>query len=136
MNNYKILLLILILYPFSFIQSKVYKLSDLVFLNGLYHEKNTRELFNGHVHGVVNVKIVKGKYDGPYKQFFSSGQLRTKGFYNNGVKNGLWESYHENGTLHSKGIYKNGFWEGLWVDHYEDGSIRSKGFYRNGKLIE
>ena len=136
MNNYKILLLILILYPFSFIQSKVYKLSDLVFLNGLYHEKNTRELFNGHVHGVVNVKIVKGKYDGPYKQFFSSGLLRTKGFYNNGVKNGLWESYHENGTLHSKGIYKNGFWEGLWVDHYEDGSIRSKGFYRNGKLIE
>jgi len=136
MNNYKILLLILILYPFSFIQSKVYKLSDLVFLNGLYHEKNTRELFNGHVHGVVNVKIVKGKYDGPYKQFFSSGQLRTKGFYDNGVKNGLWESYHENGTLHSKGIYKNGFWEGLWVDHYEDGSIRSKGFYRNGKLIE
>ena len=136
MNNYKILLLILILYPFSFIQSKVYKLSDLVFLNGLYHEKNTRELFNGHVHGVVNVKIVKGKYDGPYKQFFSSGQLRTKGFYDNGVKNGLWESYHENGILHSKGIYKNGFWEGLWVDHYEDGSIRSKGFYRNGKLIE
>lgn len=136
MNNYKILLLILILYPFSFIQSKVYKLSDLVFLNGLYHEKNTRELFNGHVHGVVNVKIVKGKYDGPYKQFFSSGQLRTKGFYDNGVKNGLWESYHENGTLHSKGTYKNGFWEGLWVDHYEDGSIRSKGFYRNGKLIE
>ena len=136
MNNYKIFLLILILYPFSFIQSKVYKLSDLVFLNGLYHEKNTRELFNGHVHGVVNVKIVKGKYDGPYKQFFSSGQLRTKGFYDNGVKNGLWESYHENGTLHSKGIYKNGFWEGLWVDHYEDGSIRSKGFYRNGKLIE
>jgi len=136
MNNYKILFLILILYPFSFIQSKVYKLSDLVFLNGLYHEKNTRELFNGHVHGVVNVKIVKGKYDGPYKQFFSSGQLRTKGFYDNGVKNGLWESFHENGTLHSKGIYKNGFWEGLWVDHYEDGSIRSKGFYRNGKLIE
>ena len=136
MNNYKILLLILILYPFSFIQSKVYKLSDLVFLNGLYHEKNTKKLFNGHVHGAVNVKIVKGKYDGPYKQFFTSGQLRTKGIYNNGVKNGLWESYHENGTLHSKGIYKNGFWEGLWVDHYEDGSIRSKGFYRNGKLIE
>ena len=116
MNNNKILLLILILYPLSFIQSKDYKLSDLVFLNGLYHEKNTRELFNGHVHGVVNVKIVKGKYDGPYKQFFTSGQLRTKGFYDNGVK--------------------NGFWEALWVDHYEDGSIRSKGFYRNGKLIE
>ena len=67
---------------------------------------------------------------------FFSGQLRTKGFYDNGVKNRLWEIYHENGTLHSKGIYKNGFWEGLWVDHYEDGSIRSKGFYRNGKLIE
>ena len=136
MNNYKILFLILILYPFSFIQSKVYKLSDLVFLNGLYHEKNTKKLFDGHVQGIVNVKIVKGKYDGLYKQFFSSGQLRTKGFYDNGVKNGLWESYHENGTLHSKGIYKNGFWEGLWVDHYEDGSVRSKGFYRNGKLIE
>jgi len=136
MNNYKILLLILILYPFSFIQSKVYKLSDLVFLNGLYHEKNTKKIFNGHVQGIVNVKIVKGRYDGLYKQFFTSGQLRTKGFYDNGVKNGLWESYHENGILHSKGIYKNGFWEGLWVDHYEDGSIRSKGFYRNGKLIE
>jgi len=136
MNKYKILLLIFILYPFSFIQSKVYKLSDLVFLDGLYREKNTKKIFNGHVHGLVNVKIVKGKYDGPYKQFFTSGQLRTKGFYDNGVKNGLWESYHENGILHSKGIYKNGFWEGLWVDHYEDGSIRSKGFYRNGKLIE
>ena len=74
----------------------------MVFLNGLYHEKNTNKLFNGYVQGIVNVKIVKGKYDGPYKQFFSSGQLRTKGFYDNGVKNGLWESYHENGTLHSK----------------------------------
>ena len=136
MDKYKILLIILIFYPFSFIHSKDYKLSDLVFINGLYHEKNTKKLFDGHVQGIVNVKIVKGKYDGPYKQFFFSGQLRTKGFYDNGVKNGLWESYHENGTLHSKGIYKNGFWEGLWVDHYEDGSVRSKGFYRNGKLIE
>ena len=136
MDKYKILLIILIFYPFSFIHSKDYKLSDLVFINGLYHEKNTKKLFDGHVQGIVNVKIVKGKYDGLYKQFFSSGQLRTKGFYDNGVKNGLWESYHENGTLHSKGIYKNGFWEGLWVDHYEDGSVRSKGFYRNGKLIE
>jgi len=136
MDKYKILLIILIFYPFSFIHSKDYKLSDLVFINGLYHEKNTKKLFDGHVQGIVNVKIVKGKYDGLYKQFFSSGQLRTKGFYDNGVKNRLWESYHENGTLHSKGIYKNGFWEGLWVDHYEDGSVRSKGFYRNGKLIE
>ena len=136
MDKYKILLIILIFYPFSFIHSKDYKLSDLVFINGLYHEKNTKKLFDGHVQGIVNVKIVKGKYHGLYKQFFSNGQLRTKGFYDNGVKNGLWESYHENGTLHSKGIYKNGFWEGLWVDHYEDGSVRSKGFYRNGKLIE
>ena len=136
MNKYKILFLVLIFYPFYFVQSKDYKLSDLTFSNGLYHEKNTNKLFNGYVKGIVNVKIVKGKYDGPYEQFFSNGQLRTKGFYVNGIKNGLWESYHENGTLHSKGIYKNGFWEGLWVDHYEDGSIRSKGFYQNGKLIE
>ena len=95
MNTYKILFLVLIFYPFCFVQSKDYKLSDLIFSNGLYHEKNTNKLFNGYVKGIVNVKIVKGKYDGPYEQFFSNGQLRTKGFYVNGVKNGLWESYHE-----------------------------------------
>jgi antitoxin component YwqK of YwqJK toxin-antitoxin module len=136
MNKYKLICLLLIFWPFNFIQSKDYDLSDLIFKNGFYHEKKTNKLFNGYVKGIVNVKIVRGKYDGSYKQYFSNGQLRTEGFYVSGVKNGLWKSYHENGTLHSKGMYKHGYWDGLWVDHYEDGSIRSKGYYQNGKLID
>ena len=70
MNKYKILFLVLIFYPFCFVQSKDYKLSDLIFSNGLYHEKNTNKLFNGYVKGIVNVKIVKESMMALMNNFF------------------------------------------------------------------
>ena len=52
---------------------------------------------------------VLGKKEGEWIEYWTNGQLRSKGTYNNGKKEGLWKSYDENGIKTKyAGLYKNG----------------------------
>lgn len=41
----------------------------------------------------------------------------SKGYYHQGVKEGIWEEYHKNGRLKSSGSYNQGKKEGYWIEN-------------------
>ncbi len=97
--------------------------------------------------------------DSLWKDYWENGNLKEKGYYKNGKKDGIWEEYSEesgnlkymttyqegeehglfeayndNGTLDRKGNYKNGEKDGLWIDHWSNGQLSGKSFFKNGVL--
>jgi len=69
-------------------------------------------------------KLVDGKLDGIYKEWYENAQLKFEINFKKGVKNGLAKIYHKNGQLSEKGNMldkRDGLWR-LWN--------------KNGKLIK
>ena len=62
-------------------------------------------------------KHIPHQYNGPSTYWFQNGQVDSKGFYLNNMKNGEWKYYNEQGELVAKRIYNNGiiiassFWD-------------------------
>jgi len=112
------------------------KYSRLKYSEGVYFSPVNNQPFTGKTKGNVVAEIKDGIYQGEYRQYYSSGKLRSKGQYLDGKKNGRWTTFHENGKMHSSGQYRRGKWEGVWIDYYEDGSVRSQGFYVDGARLE
>jgi len=54
-------------------------------------------------------KLVDGKIDGPYQEFDSTGKIRLKVNYLNGMRHGSYEAFN-NGILRYKAQFKNGVW--------------------------
>lgn len=80
--------------------------------------------------GIIDDEGVK---DGPWKEFYESGQLRAEGMYALGNKIGRWRFYHENGSIEQEGTFNNqGNPEGPWKWFYDDGKILREENYRNG----
>ena len=73
--------------------------------------------------------------EGPWKEFFDTGELKITGSYKNGLKEGIWEEYYENGQLKEKVIFINGVKDGLWLKYYSNNQLWGKGQYENGKMI-
>ena len=125
-----VLLTLIVLYPkktgeifrdlkttiFSHFYSDTVKGDDLVKRNGLYYKKHTDVPFTGKE-----------------EIYFKDGQLKSKGYYKDGEKDGLFEHYHGNGRLKSKEHYKDGKDEGVWETYYENGQLKSKGHYKDRK---
>ena len=56
-----------------------------------------------------NILYYKGSpYSGEIFELHKNGQLKFKGNYKDGKRDGLSESYPENGQVDEKGIYKDG----------------------------
>lgn len=75
---------------------------------------------------------VDGKPQGLATTFFSNGQVKSIGNYENGIKIGIWNYYFENGNIESEIIYNLNLKEPQkWIDYYENGMIESKFEYNN-----
>lgn len=75
----------------------------------------------------------EGIQDGPWKEFYENGSLRSEGMYRNGKRTGKWKFYHSNGNLEQEGNYNNqGNTDGLWKWFYEDGQLLREENYLNG----
>ncbi|MDY0103357.1 MAG: hypothetical protein RBS07_10485 [Lentimicrobium sp.] len=75
----------------------------------------------------------EGVRDGPWKEFYTDGQLRAEGLYRNGNRIGKWRFYHPNGNLEQEGSYNNqGNTDGLWKWYYEDGLVLREENFLNG----
>ena len=73
--------------------------------------------------------------NGPYKTFFSNGQVGKSGNYKDGERDGLWEQYFDNGQLRETGKFYNGRKDGLWKQFEEDnGNPTLTERYFKGKL--
>ena len=78
--------------------------------------------------GIIDEEGVK---DGPWKEFYRSGQLKSIGVYDKGNRIGEWKFYHANGELEQIGTYSNdGKEEGTWNWYFANGSIlRDESYY-------
>jgi len=77
--------------------------------------------------GIVDEKGLK---QGPWKEFFETGQLKGEGVFENGKRIGNWKFYYKNGTIEEQGSYlKNEKADGNWVWYYENGQkLREQSF--------
>lgn len=75
----------------------------------------------------------EGMRDGPWKEFYEDGQLRSEGVYRNGNRIGKWRFYHPDGALEQEGNYNNqGNTNGLWKWYYANGLLLREENFLNG----
>ena len=136
----KILITILFLSLLSSSCSKDHRVApidDLVVRDGLYYKKFSDVPFSGKVTGSYEGTLNYGKKEGEWVDYWTNGQLYSKGNYKNGKKEGAWVFYWDNGQLMRKGNYKNGKREGAWVEYENYGTLdrERSGTYKNGVKI-
>jgi len=72
-------------------------------------------------------------YNGRYKVYYHSGQVKHLAYFEYGEKTGEVIWYHDNGQIETKGFYKNNNEDGDWVWYEENGEIDYKAKYKNGE---
>ena len=137
---------------------KTYRMSQLVERDGFYYKKFSDDVFTGtvkskydqgriqnglkvdywiryHLNGQLRNKgsWIEGWKDGEWVHYSTNGQLKSKETWKDGEKDGPWVSYWDDGQLFSKGIYKDGEKDGPWVSHYDNGQLWYERTYKDGK---
>lgn len=74
-----------------------------------------------------------GALEGPWTEYFATGEKRAEGTYLNGKKDGDWTFFHRTGKVEQKGKYQNGLPQGKWQWFYDDGRVHREELYRRGK---
>ncbi|WP_407556069.1 energy transducer TonB [Winogradskyella sp. 4-2091] len=64
--------------------------------------------------------------DGPYKEFYDSGELKKEGQYKNKKRVGKWKQYHKNGQVSRIYSYTNGKFDKEEMSYYENGVLSHK----------
>lgn len=76
-----------------------------------------------------------GKKQGPWKEYYESGELLASGNYKNGLRTGEWTFYHRNGKTEQKGFFgPKESPDGEWTYYYESGNLLKKELYVDGEL--
>ena len=88
--------------------------------------------------GIVDEEGIK---DGPWKEYYEEGGLRSVGMYDKGNPVGEWKYYYENGRIEQQGKYnKKGKLDGIWKWYFEDGSLKREQAFiagqEDGEYIE
>ena len=84
---------------------------------------------------IIGEGIVKedGNRNGPWKDFYPDGSLKSEGNYDNGKQTGEWKFYHSNGKIEQSGKFnKQGKFEGTWKWYFDSGQLLKEENYRNG----
>jgi antitoxin component YwqK of YwqJK toxin-antitoxin module len=64
--------------------------------------------------------VVKGKKEGKFIQFYSTGEVKTVGEFEDGFREGMWKTYYSNGKIKEKGKYSKGEKTGVWKLFYKN----------------
>jgi len=83
--------------------------------------------------GVWSKKGENTPFDGEFIEYFSSGKLKSKGVFKNGVVNGLRIMYHENGNKQVERNYVLGTPNGKNAEYFKDGKTKQEGQFKLGK---
>ena len=82
---------------------KEYNINHLVEQNGIYKKKFSDEIVNGKVYAMIGElkaplgKMVKGRKEGVWSDWYENGTLKTEFNYVNGIQKGLSIGYNRNG---------------------------------------
>lgn len=74
-----------------------------------------------------------GQYEGSWKLFFPTGEIKAEGKYEDGEKNGVWKYYYQTGQLEQRGNYKNSLASGEWLWYFPNGELKRQEYYRKGR---
>jgi len=75
----------------------------------------------------------QGAMEGPWTEYYVTGEKRAEGAYKAGKREGDWSYFHRSGEVEQRGKYQNGLAQGLWVWFYEGGARHREENYRKGK---
>ena len=79
--------------------------------------------------------FLAGKIEGFFKSWHENGQLKSEGFFKNGMQEGLLKWWHENGQVRREGTFKEGKLNGIFKEWNENGQLESEETYKADKLI-
>lgn len=72
--------------------------------------------------GIIDEEGIK---DGPWKEYYENGQLRSQGTWDKGKQVGAWKYFYDDGKTEQEGKYnKQGKLDGTWRWYYENGTLR------------
>ncbi len=85
-------------------------------------------------HQLISEGIVQldGKKQGTWIDYYPDGNIKAKGYYQNGIKSGKWIFYFPNGNIEQTGTYTNGKLSGHWKWYFKNGQLRKEEFYIYG----
>ncbi|MDB2321641.1 SH3 domain-containing protein [Flavobacteriaceae bacterium] len=118
----------------EFITSLVSKYSN----SKLFSIKTNKKLLrfsNGAVH--MELEYKDGSRDilnGPFKEYFEDGKIKTEGFYENNKWHGLIKDYNSDGLLIAEAMMRNGIENGEDISYHNNGNLKQKATKENGIL--
>lgn len=62
-----------------------------------------------------------GQKQGPWKEYYTTGELKAEGSYKDNLKVGNWIYYYRDGNIEQTGDYIKGLPDGVWTWKYENG---------------
>lgn len=74
----------------------------------------------------------QGRKQGPWKEFYPSGELKSKGDYKDNLKIRNWVYYFIDGKIEQTGDYRRGKPEGVWTWYFENRQVRISEEYVDG----
>ena len=77
----------------------------------------------------------EGKRNGPWKEYWPNGMLRSEGQYVDDAREGRWVFYRESGEKEQQGEYMSDAIHGAWTWWYPGGSIHREEAYRRGEPV-
>jgi len=66
-------------------------------------------------------------------EFYTSGEIKQKKIYKNGLPNGPFTRYQETAEIVAEGFYKDGKIDGPYISYHKSGNISAKGTYDQGR---
>ena len=110
-----------------------------------WHPADVKETYynSGELKSTVPLND-EGENHGPYSFYYENGDIRKKGNFKDGEKDGVWVSYNKNGQLRlreeyknnilrRKTFYKDGKRDGNFSKFYENGELDASGKYKNNE---
>jgi len=114
-----------------------YKEGVPVGIHRFYDTTGTVE--NAYLYNEAGNKISEGIIDeqgrriGRWIDYYTTGEIRAKGTYQNNLRSGNWTYYFHTGGIEQKGRFERGRYQGLWIWHYSNGNTWREESYFNGR---
>ena len=134
------LLTLFTIFQFKSEAQKIYYLSDLDNIRGLFIIPGDKEPYSGigveehpNRQRSLEVPIKNGKMEGVVKEWNIDGVLISDTKYSGGLKNGIEKQFYDNGKIKLEINNINGLAEGKCTEWHQNGKLKSEGNYKNGK---
>jgi len=114
-----------------------YKNDIAIGIHRFYDTTGTIE--NAYLYNELGQKISEGIIDeqgrkiGEWIDFYTSGEIRAKGTYQNNQRSGPWTFFYRSGGIEQKGRFERGRYNGSWYWYYANGNTWREERYFNGR---